>query len=260
MLMNAAAETNIIFYLMAAAGIIGIISKMVNQVTLSRLVKAAGNMSESRHKLMKLVLDEYGHACLTYDSVDNVMTFIRKYLYEYRGFLFRVHTWRQLEIQTIWFSGILAVMGAYAHYMSHGFCEGVFRFAAAGAAEMIMLFVISQLTDEAYKIKGAEIYMADYLDNVCSCRYKKKNQAEKERIPQSSRAQSRAAEGQERKRAAEQCIDLITPKNKREPETNILQKKQPDMSFHAEKDIPDEEAFSARKEEAVRLILAEFLA
>lgn len=120
MFKNVAADTNVIFYLMIAVGVIGVLAKLVNQVTLRRLVKASGNMSKSTHKLMKLVRAKYEHACMIHDKVDNVGAFVEKYIYEYRGFLFKVHTWRQLEIQSIWFSGILAALGAAGHYLAHG--------------------------------------------------------------------------------------------------------------------------------------------
>lgn len=41
------ANTNVIRYLMAAMGILGVIAKLVNQVTLNRLIRAAGTMSKS---------------------------------------------------------------------------------------------------------------------------------------------------------------------------------------------------------------------
>ena len=108
------ANTNVIRYLMAAMGILGVIAKLVNQVTLNRLIRAAGTMSKSTHRLIKLVKAKYEHACMVHDTVENTDAFVEKYIYEYRGFLFKIHTWRQIEILTVWFSGILALSGASA--------------------------------------------------------------------------------------------------------------------------------------------------
>ncbi|MCU6748104.1 hypothetical protein OCV51_10640 [Faecalicatena acetigenes] len=182
MLKEMAADTNIMMYLMIIVGVIGILSKVVNQITLRRLVKAAGSMSKSTHKLIKLVRAKYEHACMAHDAVENTDAFVEKYIFEYRGFLFRIHTWRQLELQAIWFSGILAALGASVNYLSYGFTESVFQYMAAGAAEMVFLFVIRQLSDEPYKINAAKNYMVDYLENTCSGRYKKQKAAEKEAI------------------------------------------------------------------------------
>ena len=64
--------------------------------------------------------------------------------------------------------------------MAHGFCEQVYQYGALGAAEMVALFVISQLSDESYKIEAAENYMVDYLENVCAYKYRKLRQSERE--------------------------------------------------------------------------------
>lgn len=178
MFTNVTANTNIIFYFMIASGIIGILAKIINHLTLSRMVKAAGNISKSTHKLMKLVCTKYEHACLIRGTVANVAAFIEPHIYEYRGFFLRIHTWRQLEIQSIWFSGIWAALGAYGHFMAHGFCEGMYQYIAAGVAQMLFLFVFTQLSDEPYKIKMVKTYMLDYLENACAPRYNKVRQSE----------------------------------------------------------------------------------
>ena len=132
MLRNVATNTNVIFYLMAVIGVLGVLAKLVNHLTLRRLVKAAGNMPKSTHKLIKLVRAKYEHACTIHDSVENIDAIVEKYIYEYRGFLFRIHTWRQIELLSVWFSGILAALGASAHYLSFGFTESVYQYIAAG--------------------------------------------------------------------------------------------------------------------------------
>lgn len=252
---NVVADTNIILYLMIGVGVIGVVAKLVNQITLRRLVKASGNMSKSTHKLMKLIRAKYEHACMIHDTVDNVGAFVERYIYEYRGFLLRVHTWRQVEIQAIWFSGILAAIGAVGQYLAYGANEIVFQFIAGGAAEMVALFVISQLSDESYKIRAAKNYMVDYFENVCVHRYKKVKQSEKEKI------------------------DVIRPES-----VNIaraaVQKEEPELSINIEgeprrvekgeaarqvirrsvREKVDDDEQPALKEEAIRQILEEFLA
>lgn len=174
--------TNIIFYLMMAVGLIGVLAKVMNQVTLYSLVKAAGNMQKSTHKLIKLVRAKYEHALMLHDKVENAEAFVEKYIYEYRGILFRIHTWRQLEIQSIWFAGILAIFGAAGWYMDRGFCEEIYYYIGVGAAEMVLLFVISQLSDEQYKIEATKNYMVDYLENICAQRRRKVRQSERDPI------------------------------------------------------------------------------
>lgn len=182
MLEGLAADTRVITYLMAAVGVLGIIAKIVNHFTLNRLVKAAGNMPKSTHRLIKLVRAKYEHACMIRDSVENINAFVEKYIYEYRGFLFRIHTWRQVEILSVWFAGILAALGASVLYFYSGFSESVYQYIAAGIAEVVLLSVVMRLSDEPYKVNAVKMYMTDYLENICTFRMRKQNTRERESI------------------------------------------------------------------------------
>lgn len=177
-----AADTRVITYLMAAVGVLGILAKIVNHFTLNRLVRAAGNMPKSMHKLIKLVRAKYEHACMIRDSVENIDVFVEKYIYEYRGFLFRIHTWRQIEILSVWFAGILAALGASVLYFSSGFSESVYQYIAAGIAEMVLLSVVMRLSDEPYKVNAVKMYMTDYLENICTFRLRRQSSRERESI------------------------------------------------------------------------------
>ena len=182
MLEGLAADTSVITYLMAAVGVLGILAKIVNQITLHRLVKSAGNMPKSTHRLIKLVRSKYEHACMIRDSVENIDAFVEKYIYEYRGFLFRIHTWRQIEILSVWFAGILAALGASVLYFTSGFSESVYQYIAAGIAEMVLLSVVMRLSDEPYKVNAVKMYMVDYLENICTFRLKRQGAREREFI------------------------------------------------------------------------------
>lgn len=182
MLEGLAGDPRVIAYLMAGIGVLGILAKIINQLTLYRLVRAAGNMPKSTHRLIKLVRAKYEHACMIHDSVENIDAFVEKYIYEYRGFLFRIHTWRQIEVLSVWFAGILAALGASVNYLSLGLTETVYQYIAAGIAEMVLLSVIMRLSDEPYKINAVKMYMVDYLENICAIRLRKQTQRERESI------------------------------------------------------------------------------
>ena len=151
-------------------------------------------MSKSTHRLIKLVKAKYEHACMVHDTVENTDAFVEKYIYEYRGFLFKIHTWRQIEILTVWFSGILALSGASADYLYYGAVESVYQYIAVGAAEMILLEVIRRMSDEPYKIQGVKMYMIDYLDNTCAVRQRRQRVTEKEELNVIASANYGAAE------------------------------------------------------------------
>lgn len=252
--------TNIVMYLMAAVGVIGVLAKIMNQFTLRRMVRAAGNMSKSTHKLIKLVRAKYEHACMLHDKVENVGAFVEKYIYEYRGVLFRIHTWRQLEVQSVWFAGILAALGAVSHYMAHGFCEQTFQFIAGGAAEMVLLFVVSQISDEQYKIEAAKNYMVDYLENACVHKYRKVRPSEKEHIdviqPEAAATRQNTKVQEEEPEAAPELSINIEGEPRRAQKGAAARQ----VIRRAVKEKAEEAEEPALKEETIRQILEEFLA
>lgn len=265
MLKQLLADTNVIYYLMAVIVVLGVAAKIVNHLTLRRLVKAAGNMPKSTHKLIKLVRAKYEHACMIHDSVENIDAFVEKYIYEYRGFLFRIHTWRQIEVLSVWFVGILAALGASAEYLSYGFTESVYQYIATGTAGVVLLSVIIRLSDEPYKINAVKMYMIDYLENICALRLKKQRQTDREEIsviageaPQKPVFQnvSQAAAEKETKREDKQLSINIEG----EPRTPDKAEGGPLPQRNAVREKAEDEDKPVLREEAIRQILEEFLA
>ena len=262
MLERLAADTGVIAYLMAAAGILGILAKIVNQITLNRLVREAGNMPKSTHRLIKLVRSKYEHACMIRDSVENTDAFVEKYIFEYRGFLFRIHTWRQIEILTVWFAGILAALGASVLYFSSGFSESVYQ------------YIVMRLTDEPYKIHALKMYMTDYLENICTFQLRRQGTREREtidviaadggaravRAPEAEtvRRKQEKPEPQAEKRAVRSVKPVRPGAEPEEKELPINIEGEP-REQEEEKDRGGGEHPPLR-EEAIRQILEEFLA
>lgn len=275
MLERLAADTGVIAYLMAAAGILGILAKIVNQITLNRLVREAGNMPKSTHRLIKLVRSKYEHACMIRDSVENTDAFVEKYIFEYRGFLFRIHTWRQIEILTVWFAGILAALGASVLYFSSGFSESVYQYIAAGAAEVVLLSMVMRLTDEPYKIHALKMYMTDYLENICTFQLRRQGTREREtidviaadggaravRAPEAEnvRRKQEKPEPQAEKRAVRSVKPVRPGAEPEEKELPINIEGEPREREDEEKEKSPGERQPLR-EEAIRQILEEFLA
>lgn len=171
-------DYDVMFYVMGVVALVGVCSKMISQLALKRLVRAAGNMNKSTHKLMKLMRAKFEHACMVSDRVQNVNAFVEKYVFEYRVLGLRLHTWQQLLRQSMWACMLLGAMGAGMYYRTYGMGETVYHYGGIGASLMVLLFLLQVTTDERYLLKNAEIYMIDYLENVCMHRYEKTCQRE----------------------------------------------------------------------------------
>ena len=192
---------------------------------------------------------------------------MEKYIYEYRGFLFRVHTWRQIEVLSIWFAGIMAVFGAWLKFSFYsGFSESVYQYIAAGAAEVILLSVIMRLSDEPYKINAVKMYMVDYLENICALRLKKQRQTDREEInviaadtsqkPVFQNASQPAAE-QKAQEKEEKKLSINIEGEPRNAEKGEAARQAVRRTVKEKQEDDDRPVL---REEAIRQILEEFLA
>lgn len=171
-------DKHILYILMGIFAVLGVVSKCVANITLKRLVKAAGNMNKSTHSLMRLVRAKFEHACMISDKVQNVEVFVEKYLYEYKVIGLKLHSWRRMEKGTAWLCGIAGLLAALGEYILYGMNDQVLKNGAAGIGLAVLLFLFHITTDENYQIEAAKTYMVDYLENVCAHRYEKTVQKE----------------------------------------------------------------------------------
>ena len=173
---------NVIFWTMGVIAGVSVLCKVITAFTLKRLVRAAGKMGKSNQKLMKLVKAKFEHAFMLSDRVDNVSAFVEKYLFEYKIFGIRLHTYRYFEKQSVWLMGILGLAGMLLSYTQPGMEEETFRYGAIGGAAMVLLFLVRNSSDEEHQLGVVKTYMIDYLENVCAPRYSKQQALKTKRM------------------------------------------------------------------------------
>ena len=166
-------DNRVIYVVTGGVTILGVASKIISNLSLKRLVRAAGNMSKSNHGLMRLVRAKFEHACMVSEKVENVPVFVDKYLYEYKTLGMKLHTWRRLETICVALCLAFGAIGAYLEYFVHGMNDEVIRAAAYGGILGVLLYLFHLTTDEGYRLEAARNYMVDYLENVCLHKYEK---------------------------------------------------------------------------------------
>lgn len=174
-------EHQIIFCVLGVAVGIGVFSKLIMRITLGRMVKAAGNMDKSNHKLMRLVRAKFEHASMLSDRVQNVEAFVKKYVYEYRVCGMRLHAFQNFGKAMIWVSVAFGVIGLAASYSVYGAGEQMLQYGVWAIASVFILCMLHMSGDEKYRLQMAENYMVDYLENVCAHRYAKMYKPEENR-------------------------------------------------------------------------------
>ena len=173
MLLEKITQYHIVFYAMILVAVAGSIGKVVAQMIVKRLVREAGNVHHSNHKLMKLMKAKFEHASMVSDRVQNVQAFADKFLYEYRVWGIKFYSWQNIGKKSIWMVIALGVLSGILHYLQGGMSEDVFRHVAWSGVLTVLLFVQNVLMDETRRIQAIRTYIVDYLENVCIHRYEK---------------------------------------------------------------------------------------
>lgn len=170
-------KQEIIFYAMGILMVFGIIAKLISHFTVRRMVKAAGEIPKSNHRLMKLVKAKFEHASMISDKVQNVEAFVDKYIYEYKVFGVRLSTWCSFPKKVLWIIGILGVFAIFESYRMGGAGALMLKYVQWTGIFVMFLVLLGFVAEETSGLNVAKNYMVEYLENVCIHRYAKMNQA-----------------------------------------------------------------------------------
>lgn len=170
-------KQQIIFYVMGILMVLGILAKLVSHFTVRRMVKAAGEIQKSNHKLMKLVKAKFEHASMISDKVQNVEAFVDKYIYEYKVIGVRLNTWRTFPKKVLWVISILGVFAIFESYRMGGVSDLMLAYVQWTGIFIMFLLLLSFVAEENTRLNAAKNYMVEYLENVCIHRYAKMNHA-----------------------------------------------------------------------------------
>jgi len=184
-------KQEIIFYVMGILMVLGIVAKLVSYFTVRRMVKAAGEIQKSNHRLMKLVKAKFEHASMISDKVQNVEAFVDKYIYEYKVFGVRLSNWRTVPKKVIWIISILGVFAIFESYRMGGAADLMLMYVQWTGIFVMLLLLLSFVAEETMQLAAAKNYMIEYLENVCIHRYAKLNHA---MVEESEETQEEATE------------------------------------------------------------------
>ena len=165
----------IIFYVMGMFLLVGIFAKVVSHLTIRKMAKAASEIQNSNHKLMKLVKSKFEHASMVSDRVQNVEVFVKKYIYEYRVLGKRLEEWRRMQMRILFLLSAIGALGVIMSLRATGVSEYTMQHFSIAGVFIVLMLVVHTWSDEESKLEAAENYMIDYLENVCIRRYEKAN-------------------------------------------------------------------------------------
>ena len=176
-MLEAMVKHGIIFYAMGIMLAVGVFAKVISHITIEKMAKAASEIQNSNHKLMKLVKAKFEHASMVSDKVQNVEVFVKKYLYEYRVLGRRLEEWRNLQKRMILLLAMVGTLGIIISLRTTGVSEYTFQHFSFTGIFTVLMMIVHILSDEETRLQATKNYMVDYLENVCVRRYEKASHA-----------------------------------------------------------------------------------
>lgn len=254
MMLQNIVKQEIIFYVMGVLLAFGVLAKLISSFTVRRMVRAAGEIHKSNHKLMKLVKAKFEHASMVSDKVQNVEAFVDKYLYEYRVMGIHLNAWRAIPKHVLWLIAILGVFAVFESYSIGGFGDLMVKYIQWTGIFVMFLFLLYFIAEDKSRLQAAKNYMVEYLENVCIHRYAKLNKAaqteEKEEQEELPEAKAEGEELSEADGSAEAELQLAKQMEEQAAE---------EMKLQLAEEMREEER-NKEQEMRIRAILQEFLA
>ena len=160
------AEQNVLFYAMAAVGVLGAISQVLLYSFYMRLLRDMENTGSPKGKFMKQLRQKFGGNQRMNEGMSNVSVFVKKSLMEYRRLGMNLHQWRRLGgVAFI----LCAAIGVGGYYLSglYGQAESLrMNYLWAVAASGLLMAGIYGITDIGYKQRYLQTGLEHLLSNT----------------------------------------------------------------------------------------------
>ncbi len=158
-------EERWVIYGILIIGGIGLLGKLITAGAYGSLVRASDEMGSSKNKLMKLLCLKFETFYKLKIGVNNVDTFVDKYVHKQRFCGIRLSTWTNFGGQMTMLCLAGAIFGSVWGYILHCGQETIlFTFLAGTGAAFVLIFF-----DNFLNIRGKKemlrINMQDYLEN-----------------------------------------------------------------------------------------------
>lgn len=185
---------------LAAIGIIGIVSKMIARSLYKRLLKETDNMAMTKNKNLKQLKQKLENAYRLNQNIVNTQAYLDKQLYGFRYMHVSLNTWNHLSLQMV-LLGLLA--GGFGSFMSYWYrldSYYIILYASAGALSGLLLTFLDSVFNIPYKQRRLANALLEYTDNSVFVRAVRENAA-------------RETAGQARAAAASQSREQLIREN-----------------------------------------------
>ncbi len=161
------------YYVIAAIFLMGFLIRLLVQISYAVLIHQAEDMANSPHPLMKILKIKFDTCYQLKLGVNNVDTFVDKYVYKYKILGIYLHTWESFCGQSTLFVFLSSlVFGTLAVAYSCGKLV-ILSTLLSGILTGSLLLLLDGIWNFAVKRMILKVQIKDYLENIYKPRLEK---------------------------------------------------------------------------------------
>lgn len=160
-------------YVIAVFLFLGILNRIIVAGGYRRLQRQAEDMANSSHPLMKMLKRKFDTCYELRLGVNNVDTFVDKYVYKHKILGIYLYTWENLCGQSFVLIMLISIsFGTLAVGYDCG-KTAILSTLLTGIGACTVLFLMDSICNFSIKREILKIHIKDYLENICKPRLEK---------------------------------------------------------------------------------------
>lgn len=163
-------DNYIFIYAMAGLCGLGIIIKVMVSTTYKRLIKASDNMGTTKNKLMKLMKMKFEACYKLKIGVNNVDSFVDKYVYKHKICGIHLYTWENISGQLLILCLLTGTIGLVLGLAYDCGKNNILFTFFSGVFSSSLLIAVESFINISAKRNIIKVNITDYLDNFLKIR------------------------------------------------------------------------------------------
>ncbi|WP_312493267.1 hypothetical protein [Anaerosporobacter sp.] len=165
----------IFIYGMAGLCVLGTMLKIMVSRTYKRLIKASDNMGSTKHKLMKLMKMKFEACYKLKIGVNNVDSFVDKYVYKHKICGIHLYTWENIGGQLLILCLLAGTVGSVLGLVYNCGKNDILITFFSGVFTSSLLIVVESFINLGAKKSILKANITDYLENFLKVRLEQEN-------------------------------------------------------------------------------------
>lgn len=162
---------------LAAIGIIGLVSKLITRSLYRRLLKETENMAMTRNKNLKILKQKLENTYRLNQNIVNTQAYLDKLMYGFRFMNLSLDTWNNLSFQMTILGLLAGGIGSFLAYWYRLDSYYIVLYASVGALSGLFLAFVDSSFCIAQKQQRLATVLLEYVDNSVFVRAARENAA-----------------------------------------------------------------------------------